>query len=622
MEKRFFLNSRLTGVSRAVLFASACLLIASRALSQSSLPSAVSQQAATDAQAQQTRNRQAQQAGKTEPESQKPVESSSISQDLGSVQLMRETPTTPFARLRADQTYNWLSNASYGKSSANVLAAWQTISSVEAAWAPTITSLPEYDRFFPEAGIRTSFFNYFQQEEPDSSNDLSVYDVGVVQDFVLTNLFLRANQQVTDELTVGLSFDYNGYFFLNSAGDRAVATSKTVADPANFLNEYCLAYTSSFFHPLNDKLALALNLRASYVFANSPGTREGYNANYLTRTDNNLGGSLFYNLSDRVSLSSFASYRLAYYTDALNAEPQPNYQSDGITFLTTENGFYRRLDQQYTLGLGLNFQLTPELSSGLSLNYSQSNSTSKIAETGDFTNLTAAANWSMTYKFSEKEFFVSQNSDGLGPFFRTDLGFSFPNDLTSSQTLTGTVLPGVSGSLANASISVNPGVRFDVAPGYNFSDWLGAEFSAGILYNGLDHLNGAGSVNTGSGSSIPVGNGGVAITGRYLQVPALVSSVFRWPGKGRWKPYLSTGFGFAYSQLQITEINNAQTSDQFAQQFSPAFSVGTGFYWQVSDMVDFDAMYKLLGLIHPGYSQFQPGIPLSNSFQFGINVRF
>lgn len=157
MEKRFFLNSRLTGVSKAVLFASACLLIASRALSQSSLPSAVSQQAATDAQAQQTRNRQAQQAGKTEPESQKPVESSSISQDLGSVQLMRETPTTPFARLRADQTYNWLSNASYGKSSANVLAAWQTISSVEAAWAPTITSLPEYDHFFPEAGIRTSF---------------------------------------------------------------------------------------------------------------------------------------------------------------------------------------------------------------------------------------------------------------------------------------------------------------------------------------------------------------------------------------------------------------------------------------------------------------------------------
>ena len=43
------------------------------------------------------------------------------------------------------------------------------------------------------------------------------------------------------------------------------------------------------------------------------------------------------------------------------------------------NGFYRRLDQQYTLGVGLNFQLSPELSTGLSFNYSKSDSTSQIA---------------------------------------------------------------------------------------------------------------------------------------------------------------------------------------------------------------------------------------------------
>jgi hypothetical protein len=38
--------------------------------------------------------------------------------------------------------------------------------------------------------------------------------------------------------------------------------------------------------------------------------------------------------------------------------------------------------------------------------------------------------------------------------------------------------------------------------------------------------------------------------------------------------------------------------------------------------VDFDAMYKLLGVINPYYSGFHPGVPISNSFQFGINVRF
>ena len=281
------------------------------------------------------------------------------------------------------------------------------------------------------------------------------------------------------------------------------------------------------------------------------------------------------------------------------------------------------MDQQYTLGIALNFQLSPELSTGLNFNYSKSDSTSQIAETGDFTNLTAGANWSMTYKFSDKEFVITNPSDCLGPYVRTDLGFGFVNNLASSQSLSGQVLPGVTGALANPSVSMNPGLRFDVAPGYNFNDWLGAEFSAGILYNGLDHLNGSGSITMdGSSSPVSVGNGGVSLTGRYLQVPALVSAVFRWPGQGRWKPYLSTGFGFAYSQLQINQVGSVQTSDQMTQQFSPAFQVGSGFLWQVSEMVDFDLMYKLLGLINPDYSSLQPGVILSNSFQIGVNIRF
>ena len=160
-----------------------------------------------------------------------------------------------------------------------------------------------------------------------------------------------------------------------------------------------------------------------------------------------------------------------------------------------------------------------------------------------------------------------------------------------------------------------------MAPGYNFNDWLGAEFSAGILYNGLDHLNGNGTVTTQEGTQTVAG-GGVSLTGRYLQVPALASAIFRWPGQGRWKPYLSTGFGLAYSQLQVTQVGSLETSDEINQQFSPAFSVGSGFLWQVSDLVDFDLMYKLLGIINPDYSSFQPGVVLSNSFQFGIQIRF
>ena len=573
------------------------------------LPSAVSQQAVIDAQAQQDRERQRKVALQEKPEDKTPVEATAVSEDLGSLQLVREIPDLPFARLHMDQSYSWLSNANYAKNSQNVVAAWQTISSIEGAWAPTIQTMPGYDKFFPEVGVRASFFNYFSQEEPSqTNNNAGTYDIGLAQDFLLANIFFRANKQISDELTVGLSVDVNGYFFLNTPDER-----NSVAGDAetNFLNEITAAYSANYFHPFTDTQAVSLSWRASYVFSNP---------SYFTRTDNNLTGTYILNCTDKISITPFASYRLAYYTDASNAPATADYNDQG-TFTGTANGFYRRLDQQYTLGLGLNFQLTPELSTGLNFNYSKSDSTSQIAETGDFTNLTAGANWSMNYKFSDKEFVVEQNSECLGPYTRIDLGFGFVNNLESSQTLTGAVLPGITGSLANPSISVNPGVRFDVSPGFNFTDWLGVELSGGILYNGLDHLNGNGTLTLDGGTEV-IGGGGLSLTGTYIQVPVLLSSVFRWPGQARWKPYLSTGFGFAYSQLQITQVDNTQTSDQFEEAYSPAFSVGSGFIWQVSDAVDFDVAYKLLGLINPTYSGLQPGVALSNSVQFGINVRF
>ena len=590
--------------------ASCCLfLISLGSLKAQALPGAVSQQAVIDAQAQQERERQKKQAQQKKPEDQAPVEATAVSEDLGSLQLVKEIPDLPFARLHVDQSYSWLSNANYAKNSQNVVAAWQTISSIEGAWAPTFQTMPGYDKFSPEIGVRTSFFNYFSQEEPSQTNNSAgSYDIGLAQDFLLANIFFRGTQQINEELSVGLSVDVNGYFYLDTPSERASVAG--LAD-TNFLNEITAAYSASYFHPFTDNQAVSLNWRASYVFSNP---------SYYTRTDNSLTGTYLVNFTDQISLSPFASYRLAYYTDASSAPATADYNNQG-TLTGTANGFYRRLDQQYTLGLGLNFALTPQLGTGLNFNYSKSDSTSRIAETGDFVNLTAGANWSMTYKFSEKEFVVEQNSECLGPYVRTDLGFGFVNNLESSQTLKGNVLPGLHGTLSDPSISINPGVRFDVVPGFNFTDWLGAELSGGILYNGLDHLNGNGTV-TLSGGTETVGPGGLSLTGTYLQVPVLVSSVFRWPGQGRWKPYLSTGFGFAYTQLQVTQVDNTQTSDEFEEQFSPAFSVGSGFIWQVSDNVDFDVLYKLLGVINPEYAGLQPGVALSNSVQFGINVRF
>ena len=149
----------------------ALFLICQPALFAQTLPSAVSQQAVIDAQAQQDRERQRKVALQEKPDDKTPVEATAVSEDLGSLQLVREIPDLPFARLHMDQSYSWLSNANYAKNSQNVVAAWQAISSIEGAWAPTIQTMPGYDKFFPEVGVRASFFNYFSQEEPSQTNN-------------------------------------------------------------------------------------------------------------------------------------------------------------------------------------------------------------------------------------------------------------------------------------------------------------------------------------------------------------------------------------------------------------------------------------------------------------------
>jgi len=269
------------------------------------LPSAVSQQAVIDAQAGQDRERQKKLALEGRPEEKPPVEATEVSEDLGSLQLVRPKPDLPFARLHMDQSYSWLSNANYAKSSSNVVAAWQTISTIEGAWAPTLSTMPGYEKFTPEVGVRTSFFNYFSQEEPALSSNLNgKYDLGLAQDFMLMNMFFRANKQVTDELSVGLSVDVNGYFFLNTPSERFDVAGDT---DTNFLNEITCAYSSNYFHAFTETQAVTLSWRASYVFSDP---------SYFSRTDNSLTGSYLVSLTDKISLSPFASYRLAYYTNA------------------------------------------------------------------------------------------------------------------------------------------------------------------------------------------------------------------------------------------------------------------------------------------------------------------
>jgi opacity protein-like surface antigen len=125
------------------------------------------------------------------------------------------------------------------------------------------------------------------------------------------------------------------------------------------------------------------------------------------------------------------------------------------------------------------------------------------------------------------------------------------------------------------SLSLNPGVRFDVPLGYRVNEWFSVEFTPGVIYNTMNSLNYQESYGIG---------------GSLIQVPLLVNFILTIPTGSPWEPVFGGGVGAMYSNLTLTEVGDASSCA-----WSCGYSGLAGLNYHINKDVSVGFKYKFTG---------------------------
>jgi opacity protein-like surface antigen len=134
-----------------------------------------------------------------------------------------------------------------------------------------------------------------------------------------------------------------------------------------------------------------------------------------------------------------------------------------------------------------------------------------------------------------------------------------------------------------------PGIRFDLEPGYNVYDWFRVGLESSFIYNQIHSI---------SSNSAAFYNGSTLGNGGFYQVPVLANVTFTYPTEGPIRGYFGGGIGGAWDVLQASsDPDGAYTS----YQWNFVWEVTTGFTYNVAPGLDLDIAYKLLSTPNPNF---------------------
>lgn len=129
-----------------------------------------------------------------------------------------------------------------------------------------------------------------------------------------------------------------------------------------------------------------------------------------------------------------------------------------------------------------------------------------------------------------------------GFYIATDAGLNLADDLAISRS--------------TGSISLSPGVRWDLSMGYaiKLTDelTLAPELEVGVIYNELDTAS--------------AGHNHASVSGAYYQVPIMVNAVLNWQFSPNWVLYAGAGAGYDYNYLDVTGVSVTGGESDFAWQ--------------------------------------------------------
>jgi opacity protein-like surface antigen len=173
------------------------------------------------------------------------------------------------------------------------------------------------------------------------------------------------------------------------------------------------------------------------------------------------------------------------------------------------------------------------------------------------------------------------DTDDYGPMegfgFRSNVGVAF------QQAQTGRVLE----RSVYQSVTFQPGIRFDIEPFYNVTDWFSVGVETALIYNQIHSLQLNNSTFYSGGKSM--GNGSL------YQVPILANVRFQFPSDGPFRGFCGGGVGGVWDYSTLSLLGDNLTS----YQWNYAFQLVAGFSYNVAPGLDLETSFKTLCTPNP-----------------------
>jgi len=137
-----------------------------------------------------------------------------------------------------------------------------------------------------------------------------------------------------------------------------------------------------------------------------------------------------------------------------------------------------------------------------------------------------------------------------------------------------------------------PGIRFDIEPFYNVTEWFSIGVQAAFMHNTVQSI----SVN---GDTAYRGNPNLG-NGDLYQVPILLNTRFQFPTEGPIRWFFGGGVGGNWNFANIaTQHDNGEPYDATSFQWNYAFELSTGVCYTICSGLDLNASFKTLCTPNP-----------------------
>jgi opacity protein-like surface antigen len=184
-------------------------------------------------------------------------------------------------------------------------------------------------------------------------------------------------------------------------------------------------------------------------------------------------------------------------------------------------------------------------------------------------------------------------------YFLADVGVAIPQDATLQNIASTATSSGLSG----AKLSLDPGVRFDLGLGYNVTEWFAVEVESGLIWNGVDKVEGTVTDTTGAflGTDLPLSGG----SGNVYNIPIMFNGQFRLPVGKDMKVVLGGGVGTIWSDASVTGVSTplapGLTASVDGNSWAFAYQANAGVEWSLASNLSLGVRYTFLGTTELNY---------------------